>query len=130
MAAIFTCNEVFLGSIPTLSTKLMVMNYKIGQKVIALVSSPCSRSQQRTKGCIYTVHDVSYCSKTGTQAINIGEHTKGHLYECHCGGLHETNGLSWTFSSLFAPVEEKPNTEEAVYIEDLLKNSTYETKVN
>tara|TARA_R110000868_G_scaffold30521_1_gene112786 strand:+ start:283 stop:606 length:324 start_codon:yes stop_codon:yes gene_type:complete len=82
------------------------MNYKIGQKVVALTSPQDSGGQPRIKGKIYEVLDVSYCCKCGSQRINISGNTHECFIDCRCGSTQRNNGLWWTHSDYFAPLTE------------------------
>lgn len=95
------------------------MNFKIGQKVIALTNPLNSFSQFRVKGKIYIVKDIMYCCKTGMQSINIGGKANSNRTRCECGELHENKGLGWTHSKYFASVEEKGEMMIEFLIEEI-----------
>lgn len=105
------------------------MNHKIGDKVIAL-NNPANliTAQPRIKGHIYTVKDIMYCSKCGLQAINLGNKLNSlhNFTDCSCGGSNLNNGLHWTTSKYFAPLQdiaseiEKAINEENYELADIL----------
>jgi len=112
------------------------MNFKIGQKVVALTNPPDDTCQPRVKGKIYTVIDVLYCHKCGIQSINLGyKAVHANVVECICGVDKSNEGLRWTLSSLFAPLDnlessiteavEKEDYETAQLLHDIL-NETHQ----
>ncbi len=99
--------------------------FEVGDEVIALKSNTGNGSQPRTKGDIYIVKAVSYCSINGRQAINVGPTTNRVNLKCDCGRSHPTDGLHWTFSSLFIKREDlEAKMDEAVEEEDYELAST------
>jgi len=95
--------------------------FKIGEKVVALIGQVHPNAQPRTKGNIYTVEDVMFCSTDGHQMINLGYQSKHIGLICTCGKKHPTNGLMWTNSEHFAKVDD---VEEA--LEEAIANEDYE----
>lgn len=105
------------------------MNFKIGQKVVALNSSADYRAQPRVKGNIYTVLDILYCSKCGIQTINITAYytpPNGVIWSgnvrCRCGSVQPHQNKPWTASSFFAPLDNLEAT-----IAELAEKEEYET---
>jgi len=104
------------------------IRHKIGDNVVALTDPENEECQPRKKGHVYTVFDVAYCPKCGVQEINIGPHTNSAYTLCDCGGRHDTRGLFWTHSCLFAPIDEatmqsaieEENYELAAILRDLM----------
>ena len=82
------------------------IRHKVGDRVIALTDPFNEFSQPRKKGQIYTVKAVAYCPKCGAQKVNIGHASIYKMIECGCGCVTETNGLRWTNSFHFAPIDE------------------------
>lgn len=101
------------------------IEHKVGQRVVALTNSIDPSSQTRKKGGVYFVKAVSYCGGCGEQRINIGQATPAYsVIECvsdKCGFNQPTNGLMWTRSALFAPLD---NLHES--ISEAEKNEDYE----
>ena len=101
----------------------MKQQFKVGEEVIALNSSPVEDTtrQPRIKGKKYIVNAVLYCSGCGTQKINIGYQSTtptGKLV-CDCGKRMDCEGLKWTNSVFFAKLDDIDNLiEEAVENED------------
>lgn len=99
----------------------METKFSIGEKVIALSNTPIKNCQNRTKGTIYVVKNVHYCSKCGTQSINLGELVPlklGHKIACaKCGNRYLHEGLMWTYSAEFAKIDHS-SLKEAVEAED------------
>lgn len=87
----------------------MKQQFKVGDKVVALTDNPDKDCQPRKKGKIYSVHAVSYCPVNGAQFINLGVPTNIQGLFCGCGQIHPTQGLDWTYSKHFAPVEDLEN---------------------
>lgn len=102
--------------------------FSVGDRVIALTdpAEPYPYCQPRNMGQEYTVEAIIYCSKCGIQSINIGPVVDKWfdvaIGDCDCG--HELNAgmIYWTYSYLFAPVQELDKL-----IEELLKVEDYET---
>lgn len=93
------------------------MKFSIGQKVVALTNPSDEYCQQRIKGKIYTVLDVSYCCKCGLQSINIttdDSHPYGlkwaGIVKCDCGSRRPDNNKPWTDSHNFAPLDNLEQT--------------------
>lgn len=113
------------------------VRHSVGDMVVALDSTPNLFAQPREKGKIYMVKDISYCSKCGIQAINIGfyldysKFTDNATCTC-CGTKRKCNGKHWTLSYRFAPISEstlqsaveEENYELAAIIRDALKTET------
>lgn len=93
--------------------------FEVGQKVVALTNPRDSWCQPRIKGNTYTVMAIKYCVKCGEQLINIGEMTDVLHGRCGCGNIYSINGLFWTYSKYFAPLEEK--SDEEIRIEEKIK---------
>jgi hypothetical protein len=75
---------------------------EIGDSVIALSSNPDSYAQVRTKGKIYEVQAIRYCTKCGIQVLNIGPTTDiGIESQCMCMHVAPSGGLWWTISTEF-----------------------------
>lgn len=114
------------------------MNFKIGQKVVALTNPPNFRSQIRIKGNIYSVIDAIYCIGCGCQMISIGggsiEPTSEYM-TCKCGREFMVGKLHYTRSVHFAPLDnlewfiteavEKEDYETAQLLHDIL-NETHQ----
>ena len=82
------------------------IRHNIGDRVIALTSNPDSSYQPRKKGDIITVLDTMYCCRCGVQAINFTNILPySTTCDCECG--HEdTTTKYWTYSHLFAKIDE------------------------
>lgn len=100
------------------------MNFKIGQKVIALSNSNTKYSQPRIKGCIYIVNKLMYTSCCGKQLINIGfKYEKSPNFSCHTCNISQLNhGWHWTFSTEFVGLDDLD-----AKIAECVKNEDYET---
>jgi len=99
-----------------------VINFKIGDDVVALSSGDCP-SQKRTKDSMYTVTDVMYCPTTGEQLININNTkscVKTGFISCGCGKRHQKdNHFAFTYSKEFASLNDLESLiQEAVAEED------------
>lgn len=94
--------------------------FKIGDEVIAL-SSAKRPNQPRTKGRIYTITSIFYCSTDGKQMVNI-DYTKSvtRKLRCGCGKYHHTgDNRSYTYSTNFVKPEDlDARREQAVEEED------------
>lgn len=103
----------------------MKQQFKVGEKVIALNSSPETDTtrQPRVKGKIYEIKAISYCSGCGTQRVNIGysSETSTGMVNCHCGKRTPHEGLKWTNSEFFAKLD---NLDKL--IEEAVENEDYE----
>lgn len=99
--------------------------FEIGEVVIALTNPRSERCQPRTKGSTYVVCAIQYCSKCGTQLINIGPKARINISGigvCSCGSYMQHEGLCWTKSDLFArPQELQAEIQEAVAVENYEK---------
>lgn len=96
-----------------------IIRHNVGDKVIALKSSTNEREQLRIKGKLYTVKATKFCSKCGTQVINIGPKTSRLYVDCFCNSIFDTDGNEWTVSKHFAKPEKlQAKIEEAVEVED------------
>ena len=88
------------------------MNFKIGDRVVALTNPVNEYGQPRIKGQIYRVYAVVYCSGCGCQSINIGVKSQRTKFNCGCGKHNQPNGGLWfTTSANFALVDEQTLTE-------------------
>lgn len=78
--------------------------FKPGETVIALTDPLNNQCQPRVKGNSYIVNSVLFCSKCGTQKINIGSPARGKTgtLKCNCGNKQDHEGLAWTNSEHFA----------------------------
>ena len=105
------------------------IEFKVGQKVVALKECSDYRAQPRKKGCIYSVLGVMYCVGCGVQSINIVTHhnhpIEGRKWDgklhCNCGCSQPSNDKFWTYSAHFAPLD---NLHES--ISEAEKNEDYE----
>lgn len=110
------------------------VRHSVGDKVVALVSSPnCFLYQPLIKGKIYIVEDVLYCSACGSQKVNFGyyiDKTKvSNQLECTCGNGINNNNKHWSNSNKLSPLSEtslqhavkEENYELAAIIRDALK---------
>jgi len=100
---------------------MSTVRHSIGDKVVALTNPKDQYCQPRLKGTVYTVLDYKYCSKCGTQAINIGEITTSEYAECSCGSISISNCKCWTDSMHFANIK---NIESELL--EAIKNEDYE----
>lgn len=109
--------------------------FKEGEEVIALSNPKNDKCQPRVKGTKYIVKAVKYCSKCGTQTINLGARIPDNFVNYNlCGRNNMVNNqrLRWTTSNHFArpndlkvldiKLAENNQFEEAIVIRDLLKN--------
>jgi hypothetical protein len=101
----------------------MIKKFQIGDSVIALSSAKLP-NQPRTKGSVYDVTRIMYCTTSGAQFINIGDTTakgiSGYL-KCDCGQTHKHHGFAFSYSSNFILNDPKAfadSLEEAVENED------------
>ena len=99
------------------------IEFKVGQKVVALNSQSKTHHQPRTKGSIYTVANLSYCGGCGKQRINFGGFTECDEIRCTdgCGFIQPTLLMQWSSSEYFAPLD---NLHES--ISEAEKNEDYE----
>lgn len=82
--------------------------FQITQSVLALSNPKDKGGQKRTKGQIYSVKNITFCTCCGVQLINIGgESLETGNIKCSCGCPLYNHGLSWTLSKHFAPLNEK-----------------------
>lgn len=88
----------------------METKFKIGDKVVALTNTPANvleRCQPRKKGEVYKVIDTKECDNCGSQMVNVSDTPSSREFLlCHCGGKLATDGVHWTLSINFAPVDE------------------------
>jgi len=88
----------------------MDKKFKISDKIVALTNTPpnvLDRCQPRKKGEVYSVIDAIECSNCGSQMVNVtNSPSEREMLLCHCGGKIPTNGVHWTLSVNFAPVDE------------------------
>lgn len=91
------------------------MNFKIGQKVVALCTFRGIR-----KDSIYVINDIDYCS-CGETAIDVDiSHHFGT--ECECGrSIRNRDGVQWYAPTRFAPLVEDTESNEAM--DELLKEA-------
>jgi len=77
--------------------------YFRGNDVVIALSNPKNlRSQQRTKGDPYVVHDTMSCIECGEQKINLGTyHSQEGSVQCGCGLVSTNFGKPWTASKHF-----------------------------
>lgn len=98
----------------------MERKFKIGDNIVALTNTPpnvFARCQPRKKGDVYKVLDTRECDNCGSQMVNVTDTPSDREFLlCHCGGRLTTNGVHWTLSVNFAPVDEMLN--HALEIED------------
>jgi len=98
----------------------MDKKFKISDKIVALTNTPpnvIQRCQPRVKGEVYKVLDTRECANCGSQMVNVSDSpTEREFLLCHCGGRLTTNGVHWTLSINFAPVDEM--LEHALELED------------
>lgn len=98
----------------------MNKKFKISDKVVALTNTPprvAHRCQPRKQGEVYTVLDSRECVTCGSQMINVSDsQSTSEFLLCHCGDKLKTEGLHWTLSINFAPVDEI--LEHALRVED------------
>jgi len=84
--------------------------FKIGDKVVALTDTPpavASRCQPRKQGEVYSVLDSRECKTCTSQMINVSDSpSKAEFLLCYCGDKIKTDGVHWTLSLNFAPVDE------------------------
>lgn len=92
--------------------------FSIGERVIALSSTPNERCQKREKGKIYTIKGIIYCPKLGHQLINLGETHISHRIFCRCGNTHLNEGLAWTYHTEFAKIDD-------FTLQEVLKEENY-----
>ena len=111
---------------------MSTIRHNIGDKVIALTNPLNDMCQNRVKGKTYIVVDCVYCTKCGTQSINIGELSIYPESECVCGNISLSGGKYWTDSMYFSNAN---NIEEA--LSESIKKEDYElasllrdTKIN
>ena len=101
------------------------IEFKVGQKVVALTNPKTLTSPIRVKGNIYTVFDIMYCVGCGTQLVDINTSRvcggKGDHLICFCGSRQNNNATVWTASKVFAPLD---NLSES--IEEAVSNEDYE----
>ena len=98
--------------------------FKVGDKVVALIGQVHPNAQPRTKGKIYDVIDIMFCTRDGHQMINLGYDSNHAALICTCGLKHPNNRLMWTNSEHFAKVDD---VEEA--LEEAVANEDYELAV-
>jgi protein-arginine kinase activator protein McsA len=88
----------------------MENKFKISDKVVALTNTPqhvLQQCQPRKKGEVYSVIDTRECDNCGSQMVNVSDSpSEREFLLCHCGGRLATNGVHWTLSINFAPVDE------------------------
>lgn len=98
----------------------MERKFKISDKIVALTNTPPNvfdRCQPRKKGEVYKVLDTKECDNCGSQMVNVADSpSEREFLLCHCGGRLTTNGVHWTLSVNFAPVDEM--LDHALEIED------------
>ena len=98
----------------------MDKKFKISDKVVALTNTPpnvAARCQPRKQGEVYLVIDTIECVNCGSQMVNVSDSpSEREFLLCHCGGKLKTNGVHWTLSINFAPVDEI--LEHALQVED------------
>lgn len=91
------------------------MNFKVGEKVVALTNPENGRCQSRKAGNVYTVMAVSYCVGCGSQRINIGVVDSAPFVRCYCGSRQPTQGFAWTGSRYFTrPISNEYKLEVAI----------------
>jgi hypothetical protein len=99
------------------------MNFKVGEKVVALDTINDCRSQPIVKGEIYTVNAIRYCSGCGIQIINVmpNQHEISDYVRCVCGNRQPANNMHWSHYKRFAKID---NLEEV--INNAISNEDYE----
>jgi predicted amidophosphoribosyltransferase len=101
------------------------IEFKVGQKVVALTNPKTQTSPIRVKGNIYTVLDIMYCVGCGEQMVDINTSRvcggKGDHLICTCGSRQNNNATTWTASKAFAPLD---NLSES--IAEAVSNEDYE----
>lgn len=121
------------------------MNFQIGQKVVCVDKSPIkirfsSRGDEGNNlplglilGAIYSVHDILYCSKCGTQNIHVGlfaEYFPGIYTWCDkCSNIIDDteDTREWLESWRFVPLEEYEASEKMV--EELVQETTQQSQL-
>lgn len=84
------------------------MNWYIGQKVVALESTPITGL---VKDAVYTVLDMNTCS-CGHVRLFVGKYIKHDGVECSkCGKVLLTDRM-YHQEKIFAPIEEHPEMSE------------------
>ena len=103
----------------------MEIRHNIKDRVIALSTNEIKNTQPRIKGNVYIVEDIMYCSKCGSQLINIGYKSKRGNILCGCGKSQFNQNKMWTYSKEFIPVTEeylkKMESEEKYEICEIIK---------
>jgi len=102
----------------------MENKFSIGEKVISLSNSSLDRKyQQRKKGEIYKVTDVTYCPSSGMQLVNIGQNVPNGMdktkYVCMCGKIHSSGGQMWSDNKDFAKIDYST-------LKEVVENEEYE----
>lgn len=81
------------------------MNFKVGEKVIALNDSGHDSCMERISGTVYTVTAAQYCHGCGKQHININHKSPAeHALEFYCTSCYAfspTNSRGWAGSENF-----------------------------
>lgn len=105
------------------------MRHNVNDKVIALTNpQDALTNQPRVKGNIYIVMALRYCTNCGQQCVNVSGSIPpishiGTRYAnytlCDCGGSTPHDGLWWTNSFHFAPINEET-------LKEAEKNEEYE----
>ena len=106
----------------------MKQEFSLGESVVAL-SSAGKPNQVRTRGDVYSVTDIIYCSTTGEQLININNSQacgKSGYMTCGCGKKHLVGDKAYTYSTKFVS-----NTPEAIQsrLEQALDDEDYDVAI-